>query len=735
MVEILAPAGNEQCALAALNAGADAIYLGLSAFSARVGCENFDLTAFSSIAKRAHILGARVFVAMNTLQKDDETEEFLKTLVSVWNAGADAIILQDLFLGKAIHEKYPNITLHLSTQAGVCSLSGAKLAKEYGFSRVILARETPITEIEKITKEIETETFVQGALCTCFSGQCYFSSFVGGNSGNRGRCKQPCRKKYSVSRSGFENPSYFISLSDLSVGERIFDLVNVGVSSFKIEGRMRRPEYVAAAVKYYKKLLSRGNASEEFTALKRAYNRGNYTQGLAFGQDKRLLSSKVQGHIGEKVGVVKVENGKYVVSSGFTPRSGDGFKILRGGEELCGASFLAKTRGGFCLQTKTRLKAGDSVFLTTDTASNERILNGEKKREIELSLRFVEGEKACVSCGNLRLETETVLESAQTRPLTENELRSCFEKTDGLPFLVRFLSVELSKNVFIVKSALNELRRQFFALLEKKLSKNRVKTEFEPIEKQLKIGKNEKRAVICSDDTFCSAKNVDVLIFKPKNYLALTEEKIGFLQDFHGEKYLYMPCFSTSDDEETLAKIVQTQGFDGVYSENVSGIEFARKYGVSLFAGTGFNLTNRISVATLLENPEVRYYAVSKELSRAEQNALCAQNGFALLSGDLKLMDLCYCPFEKTCPKCDKKELYDLFDENNRKFTLRRYVSPSGNCRFEIYNCANLLGEIGEQGELFDFTITPVKTLPETIEKQKEIYEKYTNGHAKESVL
>ena len=201
MLEILAPAGNAECADAAINNGANAIYLGLSSFSARQSAGNFDVAAFRTVVLKAHLCGVKVYVAMNTIIKDGELGEFFEALLSAWNEGADALILQDPFLGKIIHETYPEIVLHLSTQAGVCTVDGARFARSCGFSRVILARETPLAEIEKIASFIETEVFIQGALCTCFSGQCYFSSFAGGNSGNRGRCKQPCRKLYAYDRN------------------------------------------------------------------------------------------------------------------------------------------------------------------------------------------------------------------------------------------------------------------------------------------------------------------------------------------------------------------------------------------------------------------------------------------------------------------------------------------------------------------------------------------------------
>ena len=300
MSEILAPAGSENSAFAAINAGADAIYLGLDRFSARSSAENFCMENFKKILAYAHALGVKVYAALNTVVKNSELENFLDTCAEVWNAGADALIIQDVFLGKYIKARFPQVKLHLSTQAGTCNALGALLAKEYGFDRVILARETLLKDVVEISKIIETEAFVQGALCTCFSGQCYMSSFAGGNSGNRGRCKQPCRKVYSVDRRGFEEPAYRLSLSDLCVGENIKELAEAGVTSFKIEGRMRRPEYVAAAVGYYKDKVS-------LSSLKRTYNRGNYTKGLAFGQNKSFISSAVQGHIGEFAGIIKVK--------------------------------------------------------------------------------------------------------------------------------------------------------------------------------------------------------------------------------------------------------------------------------------------------------------------------------------------------------------------------------------------------------------------------------------------
>ena len=732
MLEILAPAGNTECADAAIKSGADAIYLGLNAFSARQNAGNFDGTELRALLAKAHFCGVKVYVAMNTLVKDSELDAFEENLLSAWNSGVDAVILQDIFLGKSMHARYPEIVLHLSTQAGVCTADGARLAKECGFSRVILARETPLAEIKKIAEILETEVFVQGALCTCFSGQCYFSSFAGGNSGNRGRCKQPCRKLYAYDRKGNTEKNYALSLSDLCVGEDMQKLIDAGVVSFKIEGRMRRPEYVAAAVRYYRRILD-GKADLEGTLsdLKRTYNRGNYTKGLAFGQDKRFLSTAIQGHIGEKVGVVKVVNGKFFVESKFLPKQGDAFKILREGKEVGGASFSKAEGRGFTLFSKTRLKNGDGVFITTDTSVNERVLQGERKGAIVLQLSFQVGERAKVKCGDVEVCSEQPLERAASRPLTREELIACFKKTDGLSVDVNFSEIQLHGDIFIPKSGLNALRREFYQALIERVTGGRQVLQ-KKFELPVFAGKNQKIAVIADD--FKGVK-ADIAIYKPDDFSA--ELPQNFL-DGKFEKYLYLPSFY---QEEDLIKLWQNakDKIEGIYAENYGQLLFAKECGWKVFAGTGFNLFNGVALQTLLDYDCVAYYAISKEANMQEASGLVSDKAFVLSSGNIKVMDLCYCPFGKTCSACDKKPVYMLTDENGRVFPVRRYLSAGGACRFEVYNCADLIGQgVPCAGKLLDLTLVSDKegaSEADTDEKQKGIYEKYTSGHLKRGVL
>lgn len=719
MCEILAPAGGIDSAYAAINAGADAIYLGLSRFSARNSAENFDIEGFSRLSRYARALGVKIYVAMNTLVKDSELEGFLNTLIDVWNAGADAIILADIFLGKFIKENYPEIKLHLSTQAGVCNVYGAVLAKEYGFDRVILARETPIDEIRLITKIIETEVFVQGALCTCFSGQCYMSSFAGGNSGNRGKCKQPCRKLYSVDRNGFEDLAYRLSLADLSVGEKIFDLAEAGVLSFKIEGRMRRPEYVAAAVKYYKNLLKNSVSPSDFSSLKRTYNRGNYTKGLAFGQDKSFVSSAVQGHIGEFVGTIKVENGKYCCYSVERFVKGDSFKILRGGKEIGGADFAQNIPHGFILSSKSRLRSGDKVFVTTDTTLNAALLTDRKKIKVALSLRFCKGERAEVRFGAFTILGDSALQAAKNRPLTENDIKACFNKVDKYPFDIEYVSIE-TDGVFVPSAEINALRRKAFAEFFDYISANKnVQAVARHSLPNIKSAKNDRIAVISCQSLKTAA---DFTIYKPQSYLSVDFDVKGL--------FLYLPPFMTSAEIEQIKPEIKK--FSGIYCDGSWAIGLAQEIKITLFAGTGFNISNRVDVAVCPSS----YMVLSKELTYSEQKELSVENAFALSSGNIKVMDLIYCPFGRRCAECDKRQTYTLTDENGRRFPIRRY--NVADCRFEVYNCANLIGS-SPVGTFIDCSLgaSPDELIDIRSDEQmqKEYFKSYTQGHGNSPVL
>ena len=729
--EILAPAGDAECALAAINAGADAIYLGLSSFSARSGAANFDFGALENLIARAHLFGVKIYVAMNTLIKNSELSDFVNSAVKVHNLGADALIIQDIYLGAYLKKQYPQMCLHLSTQAGICNEYGARYAKELGFSRVILARETKIADVKKIAEIIETEVFVQGALCTCFSGQCYMSSFAGGNSGNRGKCKQPCRKRYKIDRAGFDDYAYRISLSDLCAGENLKSLMSAGAASLKIEGRMRRPEYVAAAVGYYKKLLDGGDQKEALSALKRTYNRGNYTKGLAFGQDKSLISASVQGHLGEYAGIVRVENGKYVCSTEGAFGAGDGFKILRGGSEIGGASFGEKVKGGFTLKTGARLKNGDKVFITTDAELAHRLLSEKRVYKLSVSAYFKAGENPKVCVGGREFAADFVAEAAHGRPLTKDDFIACFNKIDAYPYEIEYGEIDICDGVFVAVSRLNAFRRAVYnEIFIAHIQNGRDKIEkIFPLPEAETPCKNDKKAVIAR--SLCGL-NADIGILKMDCFTCGLSEAERLSEDFKGEKFIYLPPYFSGEDIERVKPLISL--FDGIYCGGNYAVPLAKELNKKLFAGVGFNLFNSLAV----DMCPAEYVALSKELTAAEARPLSRHNAFYLTAGDVQVMDLIYCPFGVSCRSCDKKHIYTLTDENGREFPMRRYETVGG-CRFELFNCAPLVSANGFTGTLAEFTCQPdVKAAESALgdaDKLKRLFVSYTKGHTENPVL
>lgn len=717
MAEILAPAGDGVSFDAALNSGADAIYLGLTDFSARKSAANFTLDNLKEYAARAHVLGCKVYVALNTLVKDAELADFFRCALQAWNSGADALIIQDIFLGKLLHEVYPEIVLHLSTQAGVCNVYGAKLAKRYGFSRVILARETPLSDIQEIAKILETEVFVQGALCTCFSGQCYMSSFAGGNSGNRGYCKQPCRKKYKINRIGFEKFSYRLSLSDLCMGKDVFKLIQAGVCSFKIEGRMRSAAYVGSAVKYYRDILDQktDEVKEDYSDLMRSFNRGGFTRGYVFGQDPNLISSDIQGHAGEKIGKISAiqNNAKFTyVQSDYKPEDGDGFKVIRRGKEEIGGgvwrSFYPQVRDGFCLIKNTAFREGDWVCLTSDARLEEHVSARRKKIKLSVEGLFCVGKTPEIrifgAFGEKVFAADFLAQEAKSRPFTEKDFSECFMKTDEYPFEVK-TSAQIKGNIFIVKSQLNTLRRTVFRQIYVYLSTTHPALEERKISAPIvnkDLLKGRLLAVIDNDFTSQVYEKIkpDYIIFKPNDFNN-EEELSRFLklaEYYAWHKLLYIPAFSVGMDLIRILKVVKK--FDGVYADGIFALEFCREFSIPLFAGTGFNLFNSWS-AFVCKNEGTLEIALSKELSDKETEIAEETGAFCLSGGGIKLMDLGHCVFGKRCSNCDERALYELTDEEGRRFPLRRYKNSC--CRFEIYNYA-LLAHKRDARALYDFT-------------------------------
>ncbi len=293
MIELLSPAGSPEAVIAAVQNGADAVYLGMGNFNARRGARNFSDEEFEKAVRYCRIRGCKVYVTLNTLVNDREVESAVKAAGLASDLGADGIIIQDLGLIKAVRKALPDIPLHASTQMSIHNLAGVEAAAQMGLTRAVLARELSLEEIRFITSHasIETEVFVHGALCFCHSGQCYMSAMIGRRSGNRGMCAQPCRMQYTLTGSNEEHP---LSLKDSCLVDRLDELEEAGVASLKIEGRMKRPEYTAIVTGIYAKALRehRKPTKEEMQLLEQAFSRQGFTQGYFNGDKENMLGTR-----------------------------------------------------------------------------------------------------------------------------------------------------------------------------------------------------------------------------------------------------------------------------------------------------------------------------------------------------------------------------------------------------------------------------------------------------------
>lgn len=678
MIELLAPAGDEKSFFAAINNGADAVYLGLSDFSARKSAANFSTDNLGYYVSYAHVLGAKVYVAINTLVKNNEIKTFFEIVSKAYESGVDAFIVQDVFLAKPLKEAFPNIVLHLSTQGGVNNLLGAKYALKFGFSRVILARETALDDIEEIAKAVETEVFVQGALCSSFSGHCYMSSFIGGNSGNRGYCKQPCRKKYSL-ETKVGDGEYAISLADLNLSGEIDKLNAIGVKSVKIEGRMRTPEYVAAAVRLYRAAID--GAKVDTGEISRTFNRGDYTKGYLYGVNQSILSDKTQSHIGEKIGTVKSVLGDklQVESRGFF-KEGDCFKILRLGKEVGNAVCL---KSGKTLGYKGNVKIGDEVRITKDCALTESLLGGVKRVAISVTARAVVGEKLKLSAEGITVESEDVLARAKTSALTSAELADNLRKTDKYPFEITS-SVTVEGEPFIPKSKLNSVRAELYSkVFESKNSKVKVNGDFEP-EKLLSLVARKEFAydrIVITDSLTLPLGDRAIRVCFPDDY----DNPIADVND----AYLYVPTFLSGRDVSKIKDI--SSKFKGFYVDGLVGLALAEEVAKPFVVGSGLNVFNSVDVYSLYSLGAEAVVA-SKESSLREIEDF-GSSVFTFTRGAIRLMELEYCPFGKKCRDCKRGNKFVLRDELGHKFTLRRY-RLNGRCRFEVYNDAALYSQV-----------------------------------------
>lgn len=776
-IEVLAPAGSMESLYAAINNGADAIYLGGDKFSARAYASNFDNENMKKAIDYAHSYGVKVYVTMNTLLKEEELPKALKYAGYLYEIGVDALIIQDLGLFKVIKEKYNDFELHASTQMTIHNGEGAMYFKEKGFHRIVLSRELTFEEIKHISTDlkIETEMFVHGALCVCYSGQCLMSSMIGGRSGNRGRCAQPCRMEYTLkSQKGGEKRGYLLSPKDICTIEDVKSIIDSGTYSLKIEGRMKRPEYVAGVVRNYRKAVDKEIYNYEFDVkegkgeLLQLFNREGFSKAyLNKNVGRDMMSYNFPKNTGVLLGKV-LENGEVLLEEKIG--LGDGVRVNDGGFT---ASKIIKNKNEVKEAVKgdrvklfpIGYKKGDYLYKMSDKKLTAELSEGIKPygRKIELTgyihFKINEEVKLGTLFGDDYYEVSgSVVEAASNKPLDKARIEKALFKSGEYPY--RFNKIEFSsfEDGFMRIGELNELRRELFEqIIKKECSKYRRK----------RYG-NEKEFILNDRNS----QNIDVL---PKVILKDQFEELKndfeyiavdiFNRHKNGIRVNDLKAYSKGcnlilrlpniikGEFKTIVKIIEEckPYIKGLLTSNI-GIINKYKNELCIVGDYKLNIFNKDTLEFYKEDMDI--LTISEELNRKEMKA--SLKGFKgnvakVIYGKTELMISEYCPIgstfgakdsNKDCNKACERDTFTLIDRVNEKFNVMTDIF----CRSHILNSLpiNLIEEIDDLKDMgikclrLDFTDESREEVRRVINELngKSIIDNknYTKGHYRRGV-
>lgn len=598
MSEILAPCGGMDSLIAAVNSGADAVYLGEEFFSARKNAANFNYDQLCEAVKLCHYSSVKVYVTLNTLVFDKEITLLKKSIINCARADVDGLIIQDQGVAKIVKELVPDMPLHASTQMTVNSLEGARLLKRLGFSRVVLGRELSFEQIKTITEgcDIETEVFVHGALCVCLSGQCYMSSVLGGRSGNRGLCAQPCRLNFASDKR-----QNVISLKDLSVVEHLKELEKIGVTSFKIEGRMKRPEYVGGTVNACRTVLDGGVPDLE--SLKCVFSRSGFTDGY------------YRDNFADMQGVRTKED---VISAP---------KVLNAMKQ-----FYHKPYVRYDVNVSAEIKAGRPIVIRAEACGCNAVIIGNEP------------------------------EKAINKAVDEEYIVKQLSKLGGTLFKAGVISANVESGLMVSASELNEMRRKAISSLsEKILQKNTNNYEI----KQLKEKKSNSEKKIRPEfrcEVMTAEQLSQVLcedeysyIYVPMNLLSEnTEDKF---------RIVVVPPVFLGDCEEKVISVLKkfkSFGYENVCAHTLSHIEIINKLGLKAFGSFRLNITNSYALDSYQELG-VKDVVLSPELMMQDAQDICGGSSIKtgiIGYGKLPLMIVRRCPINnnKPCGRTKKKD-------------------------------------------------------------------------------
>ena len=701
-VELLAPAGSMEALRAAVQNGCDAVYLGGSMFGARAFANNFDEDEIQEAIAYAHVYGVRVFVTVNTLIREEEFEDCVRYVQFLYEHDVDAVIIQDLGLFSVLRQRFPDMELHASTQMHIHNPQGIHFIESCGASRVVVPRETPLKEIRAYAAlGVDLEVFVQGALCVSYSGQCLMSSLTLQRSGNRGECAQNCRMKYQLEKREDGHSEilqgkgeYLLSPKDMNTLERVPELIEAGIASFKIEGRMKRPEYVALMVALYRKAIDAYYEGRAFIydeavdmQMKKIFNRG-FTQGHLFHHYGAQLMNPIRpNHIGVKVGkVIQVTRDKIVIRLQDTLRQQDGIRILQEPKDIgFQVNFLYKdgllvdhgAAGDIVELDKTAPVVKGSIVLKTSDAQQLQALQKSYEaapRKVAVYAQFTmqAGKPAVLEImdeegRSVRVESDAVCETARRMPLKEERIAAQLKKSGDTPFVFENISYQLDAQGILPIRELNQMRRSALAKLEEQRKilhkQRRILAEKQPVIHSIQDAPSL-CAVVHTEEQLqaCLQEGLDMIFVENHSLYALMKGTEGV--------YPRMPRVMKEEYPASLMMIQETGGLQAG----------------EVFCDTSLNMTNSHTAAFLLTHG-ARGISFSLESSLQDCSAIkrCFQERYAVdapffytVYGRAELMLSEYCPInsvicnhtDRNCGLCRQGAEYALLDVKQNRYPI-----------------------------------------------------------------
>lgn len=710
-VEILAPAGSMECLKAAIAAGADAVYTGGALFGARAYAHNLTEEELLEAIDYVHLHGRRLYLTVNTLIKDREMEkQMYDYLLPYYRQGLDAVIVQDIGLFRFIRKHFPDLPIHASTQMTLTGVDGAKFLEKEGAQRIVTSRELSMAEVKKIADEteLEIESFVHGALCYCYSGQCLFSSFIGGRSGNRGQCAQPCRLLYRTPEA--KRPQYLLSLKDICTLELIPEMIESGIYSFKIEGRMKKPEYAAAVafqyrkyadlyLKYYEECPAEEDPAayamkkyrvreEDRQMLLDLYNRGGFHTGYYHTQNGReMISLNRPNHAGVPAVKVLAKKGRNVTAKALTdlyPQDIIELPMRKGREKADNYTCKDAIRKGMNVQipvfADTPFKR-DEIWMRTRNSTlidtlREEFVNGKIKERICGTFRLYPQEKATLTVKCRDAEITVAGEKAQealSQPMSRERIEKQLRKTGNTEFEFSFLKAEIGEKVFLPMQSLNELRREALETLEKVLcEKYRRSGEVKDPEEDKTELSMEEEVLSGWTASVRTAEQMEVILEEEaigRIYVDCTmfpriwekDSYVEWITKVHAagkEIYLVMPYIfreRTRKQYEAAYNRIFGAGWDGILIANYESFAFLKEHGYTGRIMTDYNLYefNQES-RKFWKEKGVFEFTAPVELTERELQDLRVKDGEVIVYGYLPMMISAGC-IQKTTRGCLKK--------------------------------------------------------------------------------